>query len=131
MVRISSLLGLSALPLLACLPSASAWIDSISAPTTPIAPGANFQVTFETSDYIQNNAQYYTLFGIKESSLPFAQDQTALGLLLGTGKDLVTSGHSITGDGSYKVTVQLPSTVAANTNYTLAVAVLSTVSFCS
>ena len=77
---------------LANLPFASAWITGFSAyPTTPLAPGSNFTAVFNTADYIQNNAQYYTLFGAKLSTLPFNTTQEYMGILLGTGMDLVTS----------------------------------------
>ncbi|KAF8324203.1 uncharacterized protein EI90DRAFT_3076274 [Cantharellus anzutake] len=43
---------------------ALALVGSISAPTTVLHPGHKFTVTFHTSLYIQNNLQFYALFGI-------------------------------------------------------------------
>src|SRR5258708_8284370 len=73
-------------------------IDSISAPKTILHPGQNFTVTFHTSIYIQNNLQFYALFGIAPSPgygqgslgipvpavapIPGADDKTDAGIVL-------------------------------------------------
>jgi Nis1 family len=96
----------SALAILAAslLTPTEAIITRISAPTTTLHPGHKFTVTFFTEDHIINNAQYYALFGVTPSTKP----EQVMGTLLNEGFDLVTSGHSQTGHGSFKVTVPIP-----------------------
>jgi hypothetical protein len=108
---------------------AQAIITSISAPTTKLHPGHKFNVTFHTSGHIINNAQYYTLFGVLPQSSPYL----VMGTLLNQGFDLVTSGHSQTGVGSFNVTIEIPKgfkTVTGKTQkYVLNVGVFGTVCF--
>lgn len=106
----------------------SARITGITAPPTAFTPGQSFPVTFHTEDFIQNNSQYYVLFGLTQSSLYY---ESALGTLLGTGYDLVLHGDSNNNlIRSFNVTVTIPSdydVAAPGGQYTLIAAVLGTV----
>ncbi|KAF9517617.1 hypothetical protein BS47DRAFT_1389609 [Hydnum rufescens UP504] len=108
-----STLAILAVSLLNLTPT-EAIITRISAPTTTLHPGHKFTVTFFTENHIINNAQYYALFGVTPSTKP---DQV-MGTLLGQGFDLVTSGHSQTGHGSFKVTVRIPKGFVTETGKT-------------
>ena len=112
-------------------PVAHALITGIAGPTHVLHPGNKFHVTFFTADYIQNNLQYYALFGISPGAgFP---DPTLLGYVLGSGSDLVLAGHSNTGNGAYNVTLNIPKPFGtpngATTSYILKTAVLGTVSY--
>lgn len=79
--------------LLLCATSSVARITGFVTPQTALQAGQNFDVTFITSNYIQNNLQYYALFGLGRGA---EAHNGALGPQpLGNGVDLVTSGHSL------------------------------------
>lgn len=123
-IKLSTTLSIISAAILSAAP-ASARIIGITAPTTPLTPGETFSVTFKTASFIQNNLQYYVVFGLAPSSYP----QGALGQLLGTGYDLVANGHSSTGPGSFDVSVTIPSTFTpSDVSYTLTAAILGSVS---
>ncbi|KAF9514682.1 hypothetical protein BS47DRAFT_1342825 [Hydnum rufescens UP504] len=109
--------------------SANALITKIAGPTETLHPGQKFDVTFFTEDYIQNNLQYYAIFGV--SPVGGYSEPNLLGYLLGSGSDLVLSGHSNTGTGAYNVTLTIPkpfSTPNGTTqSYFLKTAVLGTI----
>jgi len=116
-----------------------ALVDSISAPKTVLHPGEKFNVTFHTSDYIQNNLQFYALFGVAvypglgESflGLPVPAVGPTPGADGGTdgGVDLFKAGFSNSGSKGFKVTLRLPASVSPRktTKYTLQTGVLGTV----
>jgi hypothetical protein len=83
---------------------ASARIVSITAPKSPLHPGDLFNVTFHTEDFIQNDFQYYVIFGLARPELP----ESYLWELLDNGYDLVSHGHSNTGHGTFKVPLTIP-----------------------
>ncbi|KAF9512710.1 hypothetical protein BS47DRAFT_1486123 [Hydnum rufescens UP504] len=64
--------------LLLSSPLANAYITGIAGPTHTLHPGQKFNVTFFTEDYIQNNVQYYAIFGIAPASRP--SDPTLSGI---------------------------------------------------
>lgn len=112
--------------LLSVVPSASARIAGISAPTKVLHPGERFEVTFRTVPWIINVDEYYAVFGIAVQPVT----NEGLGTLLGKGYDLVTHGHSESGLGSFKVPLQIPKNLSPpheNTKYLLKSAVLITV----
>jgi len=115
-------------------------IDSISAPKTILHPGQKFTVTFHTSIYIQNNLQFYALFGISPSPgygqgslgipvpavapIPGADDKTDGGI------DLYRAGLSNNGLKNFDVTLSLPSSLVTQkkvTKYVLQTGVLGNV----
>jgi Nis1 family len=108
---------------------AHAFITRIAGPTQTLHPDQKFNVTFFTEDYIQNNLQYYAIFGV--SPVGGYSEPNLLGNLLGSGSDLVLSGHSNTGYGTYNITLTIPkpfSTPNGTTqSYFLKTAVLGTV----
>ena len=83
---------------------ASARIVGFSGPTKVLHPGERFHVTFHTGDWPINVEEYYAVFGITPQ--PTAGGN--LGILLGHGYDLVAHGHSISGFGSFDVSLQIP-----------------------
>src|SRR5258708_9559821 len=117
-------------------------IDSISGTKTILHPGQNFTVTFHTSIYIQNNLQFYALFGIAPSPgygqgslgipvpavapIPGADDKTDGGI------DLYRAGLSNNGLKNFNVTLSLPSSLVTHkkkvTKYVLQTGVLGNVS---
>lgn len=109
---------------------AQAMISSFSAPTATLTPNQTFAVTFFTSNYIQNNAQYYAIFGLKPTSLGLPpSDGLGPGPTLGNGFDFVQNNVSVTGTGSFNVTLQIPADWDSEvTAWTLTSAVMNTVS---
>ncbi|KAF8318549.1 uncharacterized protein EI90DRAFT_3083408 [Cantharellus anzutake] len=118
---------------------ALALVGSISAPTTVLHPGHKFTVTFHTSLYIQNNLQFYALFGIWPSpglgesylGIPIpAVGPGKLGIDVG-GIDLWEATLANTGSKAFNVTLRLPVDLTTpgnrTTNYTLQMGVLGTV----
>ncbi|KAF9517619.1 hypothetical protein BS47DRAFT_1359418 [Hydnum rufescens UP504] len=110
-----STLAILAVSLLNFTPT-EAIITGVSAPKSTLHPGHTFNVTFFTENHIINNAQYYALFGVTPSTKP---DQV-MGILLNEGFDLVTSGHSQTGHGSFPVTLAIPPGFVTETGKTQA-----------
>ena len=99
-------------------------IVDFSVPTSSIAPGATFEVTFRTESYSSDNSQYYALFGLWPTTLelpPLTLGQTL------SGYDIYENGHSSTGGGSFEVELTLPSNTAAG-DYTVTSIVFGTVS---
>jgi len=115
----SALCSLLVLLLTTFVVPAYSLISSISAPKATLHPGQNFTVTFHTSDFIQNNLQFYALFGISPSPgyegslgipvpavapIPGADDRTDGGI------DLYQAGLSNNnGLRNFNVTLSLPS----------------------
>ncbi len=118
-------------------------ISSISAPKATLYPGQHFTVTFHTSDFIQNNLQFYALFGIAPSPgygqgslgipvpavapIPGADDRTDGGI------DLYQAGLSNNnGFKDFNVTLSLPPAFVTPkqnvTKYVLQTGVLGNVS---
>jgi hypothetical protein len=93
------------LALFHALPS-SAIIVGFSAPTRTLNPGQHVTVNFTTSDTLDQNIQYYAAFGLQPIGEWFGPQ---LGEYEIGGYDLVTSGHSVTGVGSFGVLIKLPS----------------------
>jgi len=124
MVSFTSLATVALACLASALPSA-ARISGFTAPTQVLHPGQNFDVTFATQSFIQNNLQYYAIFGYTLG----AGYSGSLGTLLGNGVDLVTSGHSSTGRGAYNVSLQIPESLTTTgvEEYTLGTSILGTV----
>jgi hypothetical protein len=87
------------------LPS-SARIVGFSAPTRTLNPGQHVTVNFTTSNWIDQNIQYYAAFGLQPIGEWYG-DQ--LGEYEIGGYDLVANGHSGTGYGSFSVLIKLPS----------------------
>src|SRR5258707_6891355 len=116
-------------------------ISSISAPKATLHQGQHFTVTFHTSDFIQNNLQFYALFGIAPSPgygqgslgipvpavapIPGADDKTDGGI------DLYRAGLSNNGLKNFNVTLSLPSSLVTHkkkvTKYVLQTGVLGNV----
>jgi Nis1 family len=110
-----STLAILAVSLLNFTPT-EAIITRVSAPNSTLSPGHTFNVTFFTEDALINNAQYYAIFGVTPSTLPLQ----VVGTLLNAGFDLVTSGHSQTGHGSFPVTLAIPPGFVTQTGKTQA-----------
>lgn len=105
---------------------AAARIVSLKAPSTTITPGKPFSVTFTTESYSENTLDFYVIFGLKEASL----GNSGIGSLLGTGYDIVSHGHSDDGHGTFKVSLEVPSTWKSNVSkWTLTAAVTTAVSY--
>ena len=135
---ISSLLILVVITLF--ITPAYSLINSITAPTTVLHPGQNFTVTFHTVDYIQNNLQFYSVFGVApypgfgESFLGIPVPVVAPhpGADGGTqgGVDLLVAGLN-SHLGKFNVTLNVPSSLGGTNvtkKYTLQTGVLGNVS---
>ncbi len=88
-------------------------------------------MTFTTGNHISNNAQYYVVFGLNPGTTPPAGTDVGEVVFTSGGSDLVESGHSETGIGSFTVEVTLPQTfntgATKDEKFTLTTAILQTV----
>jgi len=94
-------------------------ITGIHVPTGVLHPGSDFTVTFTTEDHIIQNAQYYVIFGLNPGTTPPGGSNVGEVVLTSPGSDLVATHHSITGHGSFKVTVHLPKSFNTGSKKTL------------
>ena len=116
-------------------------VDSISAPTTVLHPGHDFTLTFHTSIFIQNNLQFYAVFGVS----PYPGFLASLGTpvpVVGPhpgadggqqgGVDLFAAGFNSHLGNEFNVTLRLPSSLVTHKNevtkYVLQTGVLGNVS---
>ncbi|KAF8324992.1 uncharacterized protein EI90DRAFT_3129278 [Cantharellus anzutake] len=88
--------------------STSAIITNVIIPQG-VLHGHKFTLKFLTEKSIDNTVQYYVIFGLHPGTNPVVGGNIGELVLTSPHSDLVEGGHSVTGHGSFKVDVMLPS----------------------
>ncbi|KAF8331448.1 uncharacterized protein EI90DRAFT_3057977 [Cantharellus anzutake] len=93
---------------LICINSTFAIITNVIIPQG-VLHGHKFTLKFLTEKSIDNTVQYYVIFGLHPGTNPVVGGNIGELVLTSPHSDLVEGGHSVTGHGSFKVDVMLPS----------------------
>jgi len=113
--------------LLSALPFTTAYISSITGSSKTTSVGQNFNLIFNTSDYIQTWEDYNAVLGVTRTAVGVPTNES-VGQFVAGYIDLVASGQSNTASGSFQVPVFLnQSMFVSGQNYMINAAITSVI----